>query len=128
MADVGNISDNLRECLLDSNFNKYVPQTEEVAQKGKALVKKSKGNKRQGKQRKDEDTLLREKIVALCENLDVVVLGTNSKNMAEAVAALKMDKELQLSFEEEAGMPYQALDELVRNNVINCNLIDLVKY
>lgn len=128
MANVSNIGDNLRECLLDSNFNKYVPQTEEVAQKGKALVKKSKGNKRQDKQRKDEDTLLREKIVALCENLDVVVLGTNSKNMAEAIVALKMDKELQLSFEEEAGMPYQALNELVNNNVINCNLIDLVKY
>lgn len=128
MADVSNISDNLRECLLDSNFNKYVPQTEEVAQKGKALAKKNKGNKRQDKQRKDEDTLLREKIVALCENLDVVVLGTNSKNMAEAIVALKMNKELQLSFEEEAGMPYQALNELVNNNVINCNLIDLVKY
>lgn len=128
MANVNNISDNLRECLLNSNFNKYVPQTDEIAEKGKTFAKKNNGSKRQDKQRKNEDVLLREKIISLCENLDVVVLGTNSKNMAEAVDALKKNSELQTSFEEESGMPYQALDELVRNNVINCNLIDLVKY
>jgi hypothetical protein len=128
MANVSNIGDNLRECILNSNFSRYVPQTDEVAEKGKSFAKKNRSNKKKNPQRKDEDAIIREKIVALCENLDVVVLGTNSKNMAEAVNALKVSKELQISFEEESGIPYQALEELVTNNVINSNLIDLIKY
>ena len=126
---VDKLSESLRQALLSSNFSHYVPATEEVAQKGKAMAKKlNKGGQKQKKQRKTEDQELREKIVALCENLDVVVYGTNSNNMAEAIEVLKVSKELQVSFQDEAGMPYTALKELIDSGAINLSLIELVKY
>lgn len=128
MAYVEKLSESLRECLLNSNFSRYIPKTEEVAQKGKAGPKVKKGGPKQAKIRKTEDVSIREKIIALCENLDVVVLGCNSKNMAEALVAMKNSKELQESFQEEAGMPYQAMKELVDSGAINLSIIELVKY
>lgn len=128
MAYVEKLSESLRECLLHSNFSRYVPQTEEVAQKGKAGPKVKRGGPKQQKQRKTEDVSIREKIIALCENLDVVVLGSNAKNMTEALVKMKDNTELQESFQDEAGMPYQALKELVESGAINLSLIELVKY
>jgi hypothetical protein len=128
MAYVDKIGESLREALLNSNFSRYIPETEDVAQKGKVGPKSKKGNPKKSKQRKEEDSLLREKIVALCENLDIVVFGTNSKNMNEAIAALNDDTELQASFEQEFGIPYTALTELIQSGAINMNLIELVKY
>lgn len=129
MANIDKISYNLRECLLNSNFSNYVPQTADVAEKGKAMAKKLKnGGNRKEKQRKSEETLLREKIIALCENLDVVVLGTNSKNMSQAISTFKINQELQEAFEQESGIPYQALNELIQSGAINLNLVELVKY
>jgi len=128
MAHVDNISSSLRDALLNSNFSRYTPSTENVAQKGKTGVNVKKGNQKQTKQRKQEDAILREKIVALCENLDIVVFGTNSKNMSEAIASLKKSEELQNSFDEEFGIPYTALNELIESGAINVNLIELVKY
>lgn len=129
VAYVDKLSESLRQALLNSNFSHYVPATEEVAQKGKAMAKKlKKSTPKQQKQRKTEDQELREKIVALCENLDVVVYGTNSNNMAEAIEVLKVSKELQVSFQDEAGMPYTALKELIDSGAINLNIIELVKY
>jgi len=126
---VDKLSESLRQALLNSNFSHYVPATDEVAQKGKAIAKKlKKGTPKQQKQRKTEDQELREKIVALCENLDVVVYGTNSNNMAEAIKVLKVSKELQVSFQDEAGMPYTALKELIDSGAINLSIIELVKY
>ena len=129
MAQVDKLNENLRKALLNNNFTRYVPATEEVAQKGKALAKKlKKGTPAQQKQRKTEDQELREKIIALCDNLDIVVFGTNSDNMMQAIEVLKINKELQVSFQDEVGMPYTALKELVDSGAINMSLVELVKY
>lgn len=129
MAQVDKLNENLRKALLNNNFSRYVPATEEVAQKGKALAKKlKKGTPAQQKQRKTEDQELREKIIALCDNLDIVVFGTNSDNMMQAIEVLKINKELQVSFQDEVGMPYTALKELVDSGAINMSLVELVKY
>ncbi len=129
VAEVEKINDNLRECLLQSNFNRYVPKTDEVAQKGKAMQKKEKkGSKKHDKKRKTEDAELREKIIALCENLDVVVLGTNSKNMAEAVVTIEKSTEYITIFETKVGMPFTAFKELLSCGAINLDLIELGKY
>jgi len=128
MACIENIGESLRDALLNSNFSRYIPETEDVTQKGKTGPKVNKKIPKNSKQRKEEDAIIREKIVALCENLDIVVFGTNSKNMNEAIATLKNNTELQASFGEEFGIPYTALNELIQSGAININLIELVKY
>ena len=128
MAYVDRIGDHLRECLLSSNFTRFTPETD-VTQMGKAMAKKAKRMTPKEKAKKrTEDSELREKIIALCENLDVVVLGSNATNMAEALAIMGKSKSLQTDFENESGIPYSALVELIESGAINLNLIELVQY
>lgn len=128
MASIDNIDDTLRECILTSDFTRYIPKTDEITQKGKIGPKLNKKGDRRQKNGKSEDAILREKIIAICENLDVAVLGTNSKNMTEAIEVLQRDSGFQETFEQEFGMPYTALKQLVDSGAINKNLLDLVKY
>jgi hypothetical protein len=127
MANVDKISDNLRECLLNSNFSRFIPETNEVTQKGKIGPKVKNDAAKQSKQRKTEDSIIREKIIAICENRDVVILGSNSNNLSEAIEVLRVNNELQTDFEEESGIPYKAFVQLVDSGAINKNLLDLVK-
>lgn len=127
-AKVESIPDKLRQAILDNTLERYKPSTDD-AQKGKTgLGGKKKGGKRTAPLSKDETKLLKEKIVAICENLDVIVHGTGKVNMSEAFAVLKKDTELGESVSEVFGMKWEAIEELTNSGAINLEFIELVHY
>ena len=128
VAHIENLSEDLKQRILDSNFSGFKPSSD-VAEKGKVSnQKKPRKNKRMSKESQKEEKKLREKIVAICDNLDVIVLCTEEHNLMDALTYLEKDDILRQDVEEEFGMPIAALRSLVNEEVINLDLIELYKY
>lgn len=67
----------------------------------------------------------REVITSLVENVDIIVLGTDSKTISETLAKVDADTSIHPIIEQEFGLSYELVAYLFESGIINENLANL---
>ena len=118
----------IKSRILSGDFSGFTFSTEK-ALKGKTCKQASKNkNGKKFKSEIKEEQLLREKIVAICENIDIIVFSTSKSNVIDALNEISNNNSLQKDIEEEFGMPVNVIRYLIDQKVINLNLLELNSY
>ena len=68
----------------------------------------------------------RKVVMTVMENLDVLVLGTESKSLAEAIKKIRGDSDYQSCIKSEFGVTHETIIELLDREVINQDHADLM--
>lgn len=115
--------------IANGNNNYFRNQKKEAAAMGKIreTVKKQKAvsEKRDlGSER--EIARAREVITTIIENLDFLILGTNSRVLEEAMAKISQSDSYKKSVEGAFGIPFETIDYFFKNNVINQTCVELM--
>lgn len=69
--------------------------------------------------------MAREVITTVAENADILVLGTQSTSVMEAIEKIDKSKELKEAVEQKFGLSFDLLAYLFEDGVINVNMVDL---
>lgn len=127
MIDYTQITENQREILLRTSFKPYEVIGAKVVQMGITFesIKKKKNVQVKKISVRDDQKLLRERIVGFCENLKYVVVATDKTSVKDAFEYLKTDDDLRDSIAEAFELPFDDMYELVNCGAINVNLIEL---
>lgn len=127
---------NLNECSLDvlaaianGNSDYLRNEKQDRTAKGKTRenpTKKGKGNT----ERTDADAKLiakaREVVVTILENLDVIIYGTKSKLLTDAMEIIRNNVDYQACVEEEFGVGYEVIEYLFDNDIIKQDHAELM--
>jgi hypothetical protein len=68
----------------------------------------------------------REVITNIIENLDIIILGTGNKILADAIEGIDKDAEMSRVIEEEFGVPFDTISYLFEKNIIKQDWIELL--
>lgn len=116
-------------CELAAGNSDYFRQARtRLAKKGKTFLPNSSSQRRlvgQTDPTKQELAKAREVIASVVEHFDIILFGTNTNTVRQALEAVDKDLELQLIVREEFGISWQLVAYLFESNIINSNLVEL---
>ena len=128
-APVSSLSDEELEALKNGNAAAWQAAKQEVSASGK----KYKGTTKQGNKsvsaKSNRTKLLahaREVITTIIENTDIIVFGTNSTQLNEALEKLTHDKQARQSVESVFNVPFELLKDLFDRNIIKRDYVELL--
>lgn len=116
--------------LAQGNGNYFRNKKQEAAPIGKVRDPKKKktilaSDKRDLKAEKTY-AKAREVITTIFENVDILIYGTRKSNISEAMAEIRNNKELRDAVYEEFQLPFEIIDYLFHNNVIQQDYVDMM--
>jgi hypothetical protein len=123
------VPDEVVEALANGNNDYFKAETQEAAKMGKIKDFKKKKNKSATPKTKAEEKLIakaKEVIVTILENLDIVILGTNSKDINEAIEKIKTNTEYQECITEEFNVPIEVIEYIFKHDIIKKDWIELL--
>ena len=130
-ADISNLSAKMLTALAEGNADYFRTATVEKADKGKThkptepkkCVKPA--NMSAGAW---EKTMMaaREVVVTIAENIDILVHGTGTTSIVDALTLLNADKKLQQVVTRKFGVDYNVILFLFENNIINIDLVEIL--
>lgn len=130
VADLSNLSLEQLTMLAEGNANASKLGKVDKAQIGKTSdSKKTSDKEKKEKTNKDFVKMMakaREVIVTVAENLDVLTLGTSTKNIASALILIEQDSSLQAAVFEEFGVNFCTIQWMFEHKVINSDLVELL--
>lgn len=85
----------------------------------------TKQNRPESERDKDAENA-RKTITMIVENIDVILHGTNSETIAEALEKANKDKKIQESIEIAMGVKHSVIQHLFDKNIINADLLELL--
>lgn len=128
-APVSSLSDDELEALKNGNAAAWQAAKQEVSTSGK----KYKGTTKQGNKvvstKSNRTKLLshaREVITTIIENTDIIVFGTNSTQLNEALEKLQHDIQARQSVESVFNIPFELLKDLFDRNIIKQDYVELL--
>jgi cytochrome oxidase Cu insertion factor (SCO1/SenC/PrrC family) len=114
--------------VAQGNANVYKAAKEAAAQKGKTKL----SNKNTNSNNTTDDLAsakmiakAREVITTIVENMDIIVLGTNTNILTDAFDAIAADNSKRQAVEQEFGLDFDLLRDLFDRGVINTDIIEL---
>jgi hypothetical protein len=120
-ADLSQLTDDAIHALVNGDNNYFQNPDVNTAQKGDTRDAKE-SNKTQ-KQVSDElEKILarvREVITSIVENMDVIIFGSNSDNLTDAITTVSASVSLQADVQEEFGVSFDTIKYLLDQKVIN---------
>lgn len=127
MAQIHLVRGEVTNAILNNTLERHQPQSDEKAPMGKTNQKGSPktGGKRGKPLAKDQTAKIKEKLIAIIENLDVIIYSTNKTNMRDAFDVLRSNKVLSDSVNEVFGMSWKVIEELINDGAINLDFIEL---
>lgn len=116
--------------LAQGNGNYFRNKKQEAAPIGKVRDPKKKEKTPVSEKRdlKAEKVIAkaREAITTIFENVDILIYGTGKSNISEAMTEIRNNKELRDAVNEEFQQPFEIIDYLFQNNVIQQDYVDLM--
>lgn len=123
------ISRDMIEAFAAADLKAFRVAKKKAAQKGKTRMVARKSAR--GAKPKDINASLlhkaRETVVAIVENLDVIIYGTNSKSLDEAFKNMSKNLKLEHGIEDSLGISVGLIKEAIDCGMINKNLLSLME-
>jgi hypothetical protein len=128
MADFSNASSDMLKAFAASDLKAFELARQEVAKKGKTFDALQTKNTK-GKSVFDIDKNLLERarnaITAIVENMDIIILGANSRTLDEAFITLRKDKALSAAVESRIGVSVPLIEKAIDCGIINKSLLSI---
>jgi hypothetical protein len=128
-APVSSLTDKELEALKDGNADAWHAAKQEVTITGKKHKNTAKQNNKVALTKSSRTKLLehaRQVIATIIENIDIIVYGTNSTQLNEALEKLKHDKHAQESVESVFNIPFALLKDLFDRKIIKQDYVELL--
>ena len=125
IADMSKLSDTDIKALASGNVNYVRNELVKITESGKTKItlKKNTGT---SKSTKKDIEKAREVIVTIIENLDVIIYGTDTRILMDAMQKISKDGNLRKCVEEEFGVPVETITYLFTKQVISQNWVELI--
>jgi hypothetical protein len=124
-ADMSKLSDADIRALANGNANYIRNELVKITKSGKTGIT-SKKNMGTSKSTKKDIEKAREVIVTIIENLDIIIYGTRTRILMDALEKISKDADLQKCVEEEFGVPVETITYLFTKQVISQNWVELI--
>lgn len=124
-ADFSKLSVDDIKALASGNVNYIRNEMVKIVESGKTKVALKKSGKSSKAPLKDI-AKAREVIVTIIENLDVIIFGTGTRILTDAMIKINKDVELRACVEEEFGVPVETITYLFTKNVISQDWAELI--
>jgi len=127
-ADLCGVSKDMLRQIVKGNAAYFRLARKQIAEKGKTHLPSEKVNRHQ---RGEKDTTItdlakaREVITSLVEHVDIIVLGTDSQTISEALTKIETDTSVHPVIEQEFGLSFELIAYLFESGIINENLANL---
>jgi hypothetical protein len=128
-APVSSLTDDELEALKNGNADAWHAAKQEVSAAGKKYKDTTKHGNKPTSTKSSRTKLLehaRKVITTIIENTDIIVYGTNSTQLNEALEKLKHDKRAQQSVESVFNIPFELLKDLFDRNIIKQDYVELL--
>lgn len=129
IADTSSMSKEALEALANGNADYFRNKKQDVTAKGKTSEGgngSGTGNSSNTKEDKKLEQKVREVLTAIIENLDIVILGTNNKILADAMQTIVEDPEMRECVETQFGLDADIINYLFENNIIKQEWAELM--
>ena len=125
IADMSKLSDTDIKALASGNVNYIRNELVKITESGKTKItlKKNTGT---SKSTKKDIEKAREVIVTIIENLDVIIYGTDTRILMDAMQKISKDGNLRKCVEEEFGVPVETITYLFTKQVISQDWVELI--
>jgi len=124
LLSVGELS-----AIANGSVSAFRAAKEEAAERGKTKLTTTKGSKQSNTSDKIANAKLlgrvREVITGIIENIDILMYGTGTNDVAQALISVANDAQKRLAVEQEFGLDFDLIRELFNRGVINIDIIDL---
>lgn len=127
IANIGLMSVDEIRALLENKLNAYRAAKQEVTQKGKTKIGTKKYSQNESNKKITDNMIAkaREKIIAIAENMDIIVFGTNAKTLDEAFDIVSKDANMCRTVGEEFGIEFELIKDLFDRKIINSDIVEL---
>ena len=128
-APVSSLTDKELEALKNGNADAWHAAKQEVSAIGKKYKSTTKQGNKVASTKSSRTKLLehaRQVIATIIENTDIIVYGTNSTQLNEALEKLKHDKHARESVESVFNIPFDLLKDLFDRNIIKQDYVELL--
>jgi hypothetical protein len=125
IADLSKLSATDIKALASGNVNYIRNELVKITESGKTKIalKKNRGT---SKSVKKDIAKAREVIVTIIENLDVIIYGTGTRILTDAMHKISKDVNLRKCVEEEFGVPVETITYLFTKQVISQDWVELI--
>jgi hypothetical protein len=125
IADLSKLSATDIKALASGNVNYIRNELVKITESGKTKIalKKNRGT---SKSVKKDIAKAREVIVTIIENLDVIIYGTGTRILTDAMHKIRQDVNLRKCVEEEFGVPVETITYLFTKQVISQDWVELI--
>jgi len=120
VINLSSVPADILAAIAEGNSNYLRNETQNRTAKGK--TREAANKKKQGTAKDNADAKLiakaREVVVSILENLDIIIEGTGSHILNDAMEIIRSDVEYQECVAEEFGVDYEVIDYIFANNII----------
>lgn len=129
IVDIASLSQEAVSALANGNSNYFRNEKQNVTLSGKTreTIKKNAGTKNKRDLTSEKELAkAREVVVTILENIQFIILGTNSNNITDAISILENNESMKQCVEEEFGISAETISFLFKNNIIKQDFIELM--
>jgi len=129
IADTSLMDRDALEALANGNADYFRNQKQDETAKGKTKESgdgKGTSGSSDNKADKKLEQKVREVLTAIIENLDIVILGTNNKILADAMQTIIEDEEMRECVEDQFGLDADIINYLFENDIIKQEWAELM--
>ena len=120
VINLNSVPSDILAAIAEGNSDYLRNETQNRTAKGK--TREAANKKKQGTAKDNTDAKLiakaREVVVSILENLDIIIEGTGSNILNDAMEIIRGDVEYQECVAEEFGVDYEVIDYIFANNII----------
>lgn len=127
ISDISNLSDDMIEALANGDINYLKNNRKETTQSGKTKEPQTKPNSKIKINKRTDKNIerVKEMITTVIENSDIIVMGSNTNNIREALNQIEEWNEQQI-IREEFGLDYEVVKYLFEEDIIKQEWINLL--
>ena len=127
-ADISKLTDDEMLALASGNDDYFKNRIVDAVDKGKIRNSKSKMPTASGKDKSAEKLIAkaREVITAIVENMDIIIYGTECKNLQDSLAVIAKDPNMQRAIKEEFNVGFETIERLLTAGVIKKEWMELL--
>jgi hypothetical protein len=127
-ADISKLTDDEMIALASGNDDYFKNRIVDAVDKGKIRNSKSKMPTASEKDKSAEKLIAkaREVITAIVENMDIIIYGTECKNLQDSLAVIAKDASMQRAIKEEFNVEFETIERLLTAGVIKKEWMELL--
>ena len=129
IVDLSLLTTDAIKALANGNVDYFKNQEQDTAESGKTKEPEGKTNSNDNKRDLSSEKELadaRKVITTIIENLDIIILGTNNKIIANAMTEIESNDDMRQCIVEEFNVPVETISYLFNENIIKQDWVEIL--